>query len=156
MADIQHIKCKTQRKTWPNRQSFALLIGNRGRGIERQCLNLHRKFINNRFCACAVQMLLKMAVSATTCSTLCWTLVHTHFYLKTFAITINCSDNCFRTCVHETKIELLTFDSKILLHLSCHKNGISGSFTFHECKLHVINLISAAEFCAQKSFLQLS
>ena len=24
-----------------------------------QCLNLHRKFINNRFCACAIQMLLK-------------------------------------------------------------------------------------------------
>ena len=26
--------------------------------------NLYRKFINNRFCACAVQMLLKMAVNA--------------------------------------------------------------------------------------------
>ena len=36
-----------------------------GRRIERRCLNLHRKFINNRFCACAVQMLLKMAVNAT-------------------------------------------------------------------------------------------
>ena len=32
------------------------------------------------------------------------------------------------------------FNSKILLHLSCHKNGISGSLTFHESKLHVINL----------------
>ena len=30
-------------------------------------------------------------------------------------------------------------NSKILLHLSCHKNGISGSLTFHESKLHVIN-----------------
>jgi len=34
-----------------------------------QCLNLHRKFINNRFCACAIQILLKMAVSVTICST---------------------------------------------------------------------------------------
>ena len=45
------------------------LTGYWGRRIERRCLNLHRKFINNRFCACAVQMLLKMAVNATICST---------------------------------------------------------------------------------------
>jgi len=38
--------------------------------IERRCLNLHRKFINNRFCACAVQMLLKMdVIFETICST---------------------------------------------------------------------------------------
>ena len=37
--------------------------------IERRCLNLHRKFINNRFYACAVQMLLKMAVNAAICLT---------------------------------------------------------------------------------------
>ena len=49
--------------------TFSTLIGNRGQGIERRCLNLHRKFINNRFCACAVQMLLKMAANATVCST---------------------------------------------------------------------------------------
>ena len=49
---------------------FCTLIGNRGRRIERRCLNLHRKFINNRFCACAVEMLLKMAVNAAICSTL--------------------------------------------------------------------------------------
>jgi len=48
---------------------FCTLTGNRGRGIERQCLNLHQKFINNGFCACAVQMLLKMVVNATICST---------------------------------------------------------------------------------------
>ena len=48
---------------------FCTLIGNRGRRIERWCLNLHRKFINNRLCACAVQMLLKMAENATKCST---------------------------------------------------------------------------------------
>ena len=48
---------------------FSTLVENRGRGIERRCLNLHRKFINNRFCACAVQMLLKMAVNAAICST---------------------------------------------------------------------------------------
>ena len=47
---------------------FCTQIGNRGRRIERRCLNLHRKFINNRFCARAVQMLLKMAVNATKCS----------------------------------------------------------------------------------------
>ena len=45
------------------------LTGYRGRRIERRCLNLHREFINNRFCACTVQMLLKMAVNATICST---------------------------------------------------------------------------------------
>jgi len=44
---------------------FCTLIGNQGRRIELRCLNLHRKFINNRFCACTVQMLLKMAVDAT-------------------------------------------------------------------------------------------
>ena len=48
---------------------FCTLTGNRGQGIERRCLNLHRKFINKRFCACAVQMLLKMAVNAAICST---------------------------------------------------------------------------------------
>jgi len=48
---------------------FCALIGNLGRRIERRCLNLHRKFINNRLCACAVKMLLKMAVNATGCST---------------------------------------------------------------------------------------
>jgi len=47
---------------------FCTLIGNRSRGIKRRCQTLHRKFINNRFCAYAVQMLLKMAVNATICS----------------------------------------------------------------------------------------
>jgi len=48
---------------------FCTLTENRGRRIERRCLNLHWKFINNRFCTCAAQMLLKMAVNATICST---------------------------------------------------------------------------------------
>jgi len=52
----------------PNRRNF-VLTGNLGRRIERRCLNLHRKFINNRFCASAVQMLLKKAVNETICST---------------------------------------------------------------------------------------
>ena len=43
---------------------FCTITGNRGRRIERRCLILHQKFIINRFCACAVQMLLKMAVNA--------------------------------------------------------------------------------------------
>ena len=42
--------------------------------------------------------------------------------------------------IHKTNIELLAFNSKIILHLSCHKNGIIGSLTFHESKLHVINV----------------
>jgi len=50
-------------------RKFCTFIGNRGRRIERRCLNLHRKFINNHFCACAIQMLLKMAVNATICLT---------------------------------------------------------------------------------------
>jgi len=32
---------------------LSTLTGNRSRGIERQCLNLHRKFINNRLCMCS-------------------------------------------------------------------------------------------------------
>jgi len=37
---------------------------------------------------------------------------------------------------------------EILLHLSYNKNGISGSFTFHKAKLHVIylNLLSKSVF----------
>jgi len=45
------------------------IIGNRGRRIERRYQNLHLKCINNRCCACAVQMLLTVAGSATKCST---------------------------------------------------------------------------------------
>ena len=37
-------------------------------------------------------------------------------------------------------VELLSFNSKILLHLSYSKNGISGSLTFHKSKLHIIYL----------------
>ena len=48
---------------------FCTLTGNRGRRIERRCLNLHRKLINNSFCACALQMLLEVAGNATKCST---------------------------------------------------------------------------------------
>ena len=48
---------------------FCTLTGNRGRRIERRCINLHGKFINKRFCACAVQMLLKMVVNETIRST---------------------------------------------------------------------------------------
>jgi len=43
------------------------LTGNQAQGIERCCLNLHRKFISNRFCACTVQMLLQIVVNATIC-----------------------------------------------------------------------------------------
>jgi len=32
----------------------------------------------------------------------------------------------------------LSFSSKLLLHLSYNKNGVSGSFTFHKSKLHII------------------
>ena len=71
MADIQNIKCNNQRKTENVAKSrkFCTLTGNRGRRIERRCLSLLRKFINYRFCAYAVQMLLKMAVNETICST---------------------------------------------------------------------------------------
>ena len=66
-----HSEYKMQKSTENVAKSpkFCTLVGNRGQGIERRCLNLHRKFINNRFCACAVQMLLKIAVSANICST---------------------------------------------------------------------------------------
>jgi len=41
---------------------------------------------------------------------------------------------------NQAKIELLTFNSKIILPLLCHKNDVSGSLTFRESKLRVINL----------------
>ena len=69
MADLQNMKCKNQRRTSPKRRNFSHFNRKSGRRIERRCLNLHRKFINNCFCACAVQMLLKMAVNAAICST---------------------------------------------------------------------------------------
>jgi len=50
-------------------RKFFTLIGNRGRQIEQRSLNLHLKCINNRFCACAVQMLVTMAPNATKSST---------------------------------------------------------------------------------------
>jgi len=67
-SDIRHIKCKNQQKRC---KIAEILHSNRKSGwrIERRCLNLHWKFINNRFCACAVQMLLKMAAKETICST---------------------------------------------------------------------------------------
>ena len=52
MTDFQHIKCK---------------MLNRGRGIEWWCQKFYRNFINSRFCACAVKMLLQIAVHATKC-----------------------------------------------------------------------------------------
>ena len=42
--------------------------------------------------------------------------------------------------IHKAKVELLSFNSEILLHLSYSKNRISGSFTFHKSKLHIIYL----------------
>jgi len=41
MADIQHIKCKNERKNVAELLKFCTLIGNRGRRIERRCVNLH-------------------------------------------------------------------------------------------------------------------
>jgi len=49
-------------------KSFCTLTRNRGLRIERRCLYLHLKCINNRFCERAVQMLMTMAVNATICS----------------------------------------------------------------------------------------
>jgi len=37
--------------------------------------------------------------------------------------------------MHKAKRELLSFSSKLLLYLSCNKNG---SLTFHKSKLHII------------------
>ena len=67
-----HSAYKMQKSTENVAKSLKLctLIGNRSWWMERRCLNLHRKFINNRFCACAVQMLLKTAANETICSTL--------------------------------------------------------------------------------------
>ena len=42
--------------------------------------------------------------------------------------------------IHKANVKLLSFNSEILLHLSYSKNDISGSFTFHKFKLHIIYL----------------
>jgi len=69
MAENSAYKMQKSMENDAKSLKFCTLIGKRGRQIERRCLTLHRKFINNRFCACAVQMLLKMDVNATKCST---------------------------------------------------------------------------------------
>jgi len=46
----------------------------------------------------------------------------------------------------------ITFNPKILLHLSYNKNDINGSVTFHKSKLHYHLPQSAAKFCVQRSF----
>jgi len=69
MADIQNINAKINVK---RRQIAEILHSNRKSGSANRpalCLNLHLKCINNRFCACAVQMLLTMAANATKWST---------------------------------------------------------------------------------------
>ena len=43
MAHIQHIKCKKSTENVGKSLKFCTLTGNRGRRIERRCLNLHRK-----------------------------------------------------------------------------------------------------------------
>jgi len=47
--------------------------------------------------------------------------------------------------IHKAKIELLTFNSELLLHLSYNKNGIKSQTAYHLSQ-------SAAKFCAQRSF----
>ena len=57
--------------------------------------------------------------------------------------------------IYEAKIVLLSFSSKLLLHLSYNRNGISGSFTFHKSKLHVsyINLLPNSGFALQSNII---
>ena len=69
MADIHHIKFKKTTENVAKSLKFCTPLGNRSRRIERRCLNSQRMFINNRFCAYTVQMLLKMAENAAICST---------------------------------------------------------------------------------------
>ena len=66
MADIRQKSTENVAKS----PKFCTLTGNRGRRIERRCLNVHLKYINNRLCACAVQVLLTVAANATKCLTL--------------------------------------------------------------------------------------
>ena len=56
MADIQNKKMQYSTENVAKSPKFCTPKANRGRWIKRRCLNLHQKFINNRFCACAVQM----------------------------------------------------------------------------------------------------
>jgi len=41
--------------------------------------------------------------------------------------------------IHKVKTELRSFSSKIFLHLSYNKNGISGSLTLRKSKLIIIS-----------------
>ena len=102
MADIQNIKCKKINVKRAKSPKFSTRIGNRGRRIERRCLNLRLKCIYNRFCACAVQMLLTMAANATKCST---SLFPTRSHLSpNLAITISVS---FALSVHTSILKQL-------------------------------------------------
>ena len=69
MADIQHIKCKKTTENVARSPKFCTLTENSGQGNRTAVSKFTPDFINNRFCACLVQMLLKMAVNATICST---------------------------------------------------------------------------------------
>jgi len=64
MADIQLILCKNQQKTSSNRRNTVPCKETRGQGIEWWCQNFNWKFINSRFCACAVKIWLKIALNA--------------------------------------------------------------------------------------------
>jgi len=66
MTDIQNIKCK-KTENFAKSLTFCNQTSNRV-GESNGSLNLHLKFINNRFCAFAVQILLKMVVNVTICS----------------------------------------------------------------------------------------
>ena len=55
MADILHKNAKINGKR-SQIAEVCTIIGNRGQGIELRCLSLHRKFMNSRFCACAVKV----------------------------------------------------------------------------------------------------
>jgi len=56
----------------------------------------------------------------------------------------------------KAKTELLFFSSKLLLHLSYNKNGVSGSFTFFKNQIAYHLYESAAKFSVRRSFPPLS
>ena len=63
-------------------------------------------------------------------------------HLPTYALPILSESEPYQKFfkIHKAKIELLCFSSKLAMHLSYNKNGVSGFLTFHKSKLYIIYL----------------
>jgi len=64
MVDIQHIECKKINRKRLQIAKISFRIRKLSQGIECRCHYFNRKLINSSFCACAVEIWLKIALNA--------------------------------------------------------------------------------------------